>query len=457
MLRNTLKKYDISPTSYLGLILIHAFIGVAVFLVQPFSKVFYFAFLGYFFFRILKNPNKNFEILLACAYVVGSEVFVRMTGGALFYEAAKYEVIGFCLLGLFYSGFSRKGVIFFIYLFLLAPGIVVSSETLSIDADIRTAIAFNLSGPICLGISALFAYDKSITRSQLHQILLACMLPIFSMSVYLFLYSPDLRDVLSGTESNFAASGGFGPNQVATLLGLGIFLAFSRVLFFSHNKILFAVHLFVLALMGYRGLVTFSRGGILVGIIMIAALMWMAYRKTDTYNRQKLSFLVIVFGGVAFATWLYSSYQTGGLLDLRYAGKDAAGRIQEDYTTGRSALIETEFEAFITNPFLGIGVGKNKEYRLETEGVESASHNELSRLLAEHGLLGIMALMILLLTPLLYRLKNPKNLFFFSLFVFWFLTVNHSSMRLAAPAFIYALVFLDIRYEKHPLSRQPTV
>ena len=157
MLRNTLKKYDISPTSYLGLILIHAFIGVAVFLVQPFSKVFYFAFLGYFVFRILKNPNKNFEILLACAYVVGSEVFVRMTGGALYYEAAKYEVIGFCLLGLFYSGFSRKGVIFFIYLFLLAPGIVVSSETLSIDANIRTAIAFNLSGPVCLGISALFA------------------------------------------------------------------------------------------------------------------------------------------------------------------------------------------------------------------------------------------------------------------------------------------------------------
>lgn len=457
MLQSTLKRYDITPTSYLGLVLIHALVGVAVYVVEPLSKIYYFAFLGYFFFRILKNKNKNFEILMACAYVVGSEVFVRMTGGGLFYEAAKYEIIAFSLLGLFYSGFKRKGVVFFLYLLLLAPGIVVSSETLSFDANIRTAIAFNLSGPVCLGISALFAYDKRISRNQMHHILLACMLPIISMSVYLFLYTPDLRNVLSGTESNFMASGGFGPNQVATILGLGMFLALNRVLFFSHNKILLVVNLLVLALMGYRGLVTFSRGGILVGILMILALLFLTYRKTDTYNKQKLAFLVIVFGGVALATWLYSSYQTSGLLDLRYAGKDAAGRLQEDYTTGRTELIETEFEAFLENPFLGIGVGKNKEYRLQTEGVESASHNELSRLLAEHGLLGILAMLILLLTPLFYRFRNRTSLFFYPVLIFWFLTVNHSSMRLAAPAFIYALALLNIYYEKHTLLGQQVV
>lgn len=453
MLQSALKKYDISSGSYLGLVIIHALIGVAVYIITPLSKLYYLAFLSYFFFRILKNNNKNFEILLACAYIVGSEVFVRMTGGAFFYEAAKYLIIALCLLGLFYSGFKRKGVVFFLYLLLLAPGIVVSSETLSIDANIRSAIAFNLSGPVCLGISALFAYDKAISRNQMHQILLACMLPIISMAIYLFLYTPDLRNVLSGTESNFAASGGFGPNQVATVLGLGMFLALNRVLFFSQNTLLLGVNLLILALVGYRGLVTFSRGGILVGVFMILALLFFSYKNTDAYNRQKLTFLVIVFGGVAFATWLYSSYQTSGLLDLRYASKDAAGRVQEDVTTGRAKLIETEFNAFLENPFLGIGVGKNKEYRLQSEGVESASHNELSRLLAEHGLLGILAMLILLATPLFFRIRNRKNLFFFPVVIFWFLTVNHSSMRLAAPAFIYALAFLNIYYEKDTLLR----
>jgi hypothetical protein len=35
--------------------------------------------------------------------------------------------------------------------------------------------------------------------------------------------------VITGTESNFQTSGGFGPNQVATFLGLGMFF-FSRIL-----------------------------------------------------------------------------------------------------------------------------------------------------------------------------------------------------------------------------------
>ena len=40
------------------------------------------------------------------------------------------------------------------------------------------------------------------------------------MTTYLFLYTPSIKSVLSGTGSNFATSGGFGPNQVSTILGL---------------------------------------------------------------------------------------------------------------------------------------------------------------------------------------------------------------------------------------------
>jgi len=55
---------------------------------------------------------------------------------------------------------------------------------------------------------------------------------------------------------------------------------------------------------------------------------------------------------------------------------------------------------------------------------------------------------ILFFTPLIYRIKNRKNFYFLSYLAFWFLTINHSSMRLAAPAFIYALSLLDVREEK---------
>ncbi|MBU2525756.1 MAG: O-antigen ligase family protein [Bacteroidetes bacterium] len=456
MLQRTLKKYDISASSYLGLILIHVGIGVGVYLFEPLSKLYYFAFLGFFFFKILKNRNRNQEILMACAYIVGSEVFMRMTGGAIFYEAAKYEIIAFCGLGLFMEGFKRDGAVYFLYLLLLAPGIVISSETLNMDTNIRTAIAFNLSGPVCLGVAALYAYKKPVSRQQLHWIALAGLLPIISMGVYLYLYTPDLRDVITGTESNFAASGGFGPNQVATILGLGIFLAYSRILFHSQNKLLLGVNIFIFVLLAYRGLVTFSRGGMIVGIFMISLLVFSTYKRIDFYNKQKMTFLLIVFSGIALGTWLYSSYQTSGLLELRYAGKDAAGRTSGDYGTGRAALFQTEFKAFLENPLFGIGVGKNKEYREENFGVESASHNEVSRLLAEHGTAGILSLFILIFTPLLLRIRHRNNLMFLPFLAFWFLTINHSSMRLAAPAFVYALVLLHIYYDKNSVYRQPT-
>ena len=59
-------------------------------------------------------------------------------------------------------------------------------------------------------------------NNQIKIIMVALLLPLISMAVYLVLYSPNLQDVVTGTESNFMTSGGFGPNQVATVLGLGV-------------------------------------------------------------------------------------------------------------------------------------------------------------------------------------------------------------------------------------------
>ncbi len=102
---------------------------------------------------------------------------------------------------------------------------------------------------------------------------------------------------------------------------------------------------------------------------------------------------------------------------------------------------------FLDNPIFGIGVGKNKEYREQTTGIEAASHNEISRMLAEHGSLGLFALLILLITPLVLYLNNKQNIFLFSFLIFWLLTINHAAMRLAAPAFIYALSLLKVKFE----------
>ncbi|MCG2419895.1 O-antigen ligase family protein [Aequorivita sp. F47161] len=399
----------------------------------------------YFLYRIVSNSNRKDEVLLAAGYITGFEVLSRMTGGAISYEFSKYAVIGFVLIGMFYKGFKLTSLPYFIYILLLIPGIVFSAINLSYEAKVGNAIGFNLSGPVCLGIAALYCYDRKIPIARLQTILLAVLLPIVSITVYLFLYSPSIRDVLTGTASNFAASGGFGPNQVSTVLGLGAFILFTRV-FTIKNRLFNIVDIALLGLIGYRALITFSRGGVLTAIACAVLFLIALYLKSGVKQKVNLLPKIIVMASVIIGVWVVSSFATMGLIENRYANEDARGREKGDVGTGRAALFETELEAFKEAPFTGIGVGKSKEYREKRTNIEAASHNEISRLLSEHGLFGILALLILLITPLAFGLQHRSNIYLYAFLCFWFFTINHSAMRIAAPAFIYALSLLKIDY-----------
>ncbi|MEL6811851.1 MAG: O-antigen ligase family protein [Bacteroidota bacterium] len=214
------------------------------------------------------------------------------------------------------------------------------------------------------------------------------------MTLYLYLYTPSIRDVLTGTASNFAASGGYGPNQVATVIGLAMFILFVR-LFLIKDRVVNVLDLGLLAFIAYRGIVTFSRGGIFTAVACILAFSAMYLLYSNTKNRINFSYkfgFVVVTG---FIVWAISSFSTGGLIDKRYANQDAAGRIKEDVSTGRVELFDAELQAFFENPLTGIGVGKIKEYRYEQTGRISATHNEVSRMLSEHGVFGLFALVVL--------------------------------------------------------------
>src|SRR5690606_12674999 len=126
-------------------------------------------------------------------------------------------------------------------------------------------------------------------------------------------------------------------------------------------------------------------------------------------------------------------------------------------TTGRVDLLEVEMDAFQENPFFGIGIGQGKFQFREEMGITSASHNEISRMLSEHGLFGILALLVLLIAPMVTKLNGRKNIYFYPFIIFWGLTIVTTSMRIAAPAFIYALCLLNIDYgtkKKPALHRQ---
>lgn len=449
-----LKVNSVRKFTYMQLLMLQISIALAVYFFPFSSKILFVAIAGLLLFWIIINSNKNDEALIAAAYIVGAEVFFRMSKGLIFYESGKYLVILFLLFGLLYKGTSRQSIPYWIYLFLLIPGILFSAINLSHEVDVRKAVSFNLSGPITVGIVGVYCFFRKITTEKLHQIMLAALLPLVTLVFYLLIYTPSLQDSLMGTSSNFAASGGFGPNQVATVVGLGIIILFIR-LFTVKSRLVNIIDAVLVIFFCYRGLATFSRGGMITAVICIMGFLAVYFYYSDVYTKAKLFPKLFLVGALIAFTWVYTSLVTGGLIDKRYKNQDAAGRLKEDITTGRAEVMTSEIEAFLENPITGVGVGKVKEYREEQTGISIATHNEISRILSEHGLFGLFAFLIILLSPLIYWIRYRPGIYFFSFYFFWLLTIAHSSMRLAAPAFIYGLCLLYVINEKNTLHRKP--
>ena len=438
-----MKKEDVL---YLNLILFHVGIGFLVYIFPFISKIYGFAIFIIGFYYVIKKQNKNNEALIAAAYVVGSEVFLRMTDGNPLYEVTKYGVIVFILIGMYFNGFSKGALPYWFFLLLLVPSVVISTFVLSTDTNIRKTIAFNISGPVCLGISSLYTYRRKISLDQMNSIILSMGLPIITCVVYLIFFTPNIQDVVTSTESNFETSGGFGPNQVATVLGLGMFVFFSRIILVSKTKFSLILNFSIMIVIAYRGIITFSRGGMVTGMLMIILLLLFLYYKSNGNGRIKLNFVLVLIIASLSVVWLYTSVQTSGLINKRYANQDAAGRAKDSQFTGREDVARSEIDMFLDNPILGVGVGKGAEVRMEDTGNKILSHDEITRMLAEHGSLGVLGLMILFFTPLVLYLDNKFNMYLLCFLAFWFFTINHAAMRIAAPAFVYSLSLLHIYF-----------
>lgn len=446
-----------SETSYIQLLALHVGLAVVLFFIPFLSKIYalLIAVMGVYY--IISKNNQNNEVFYVSAYLVGAEVFLRMTGGNLNNEYVKTIVSLLMLLGFVLSGFSKNSIVYWLYFLLLIPGIILTMSNQNLDLEIRKAITFNISGPVCLGLCALYCYQRKITYSQLHNGLVFLGLPIVSTLTYLLLYNPSVREVVTGTQSNFATSGGFGPNQVATILGIGMFVFFCQLVFLSKSKMLMLLNGFLLVTCSYRAIVTFSRGGVISGVAMIVCVILATYFLANTSGKRKVSWIIFVTGILALSIWTYSVIQTSGLIAKRYANQDAAGRVKEDRLGGREQILGSELELFKENPIMGVGVGMGKSYRGEMLGEEVASHNEMTRLLAEHGMFGVLILLILLVTPIILYVLNYQNIYFFSFYFFWLLTINHAAMRIAAPAFVYALTLLKLVIEPAPKVQQEEV
>lgn len=393
---------------------------------------------------IMLSSNKTNQAAMWAAYWVGMEVLLRMTGGNVFWEAGKYGAILFLTVGLLSEKISRPWPKkYLVYASLLLPSLLVIDYP-----DFRLAreeVSFNLSGPLLLTVSAIYFYSRRMRGKDLAGILQNAVLPLLSLLAYLMIRTPSLQDIEFGTESNFQASGGFGPNQVSTMIGLAIFLITIGLFYKAYIVKSLTVDLIVLALFIVRGLATFSRGGmigaLIAGVILVGYSL-VASRKPSVWITV-FSFLLLI-GTVGAMVWNFVDDQTGGKLSYRYEGRNYVTGKEKDFTTGREEIMLAELDYFFQNPFLGIGPGMGILLVKNKVGNQAHSHSEYTRLLAEHGLLGLVALLILLISPLIYLYKLPREHrpLPIAMLIFVLFTLAHSAMRLAVPGFFYGLCLI---------------
>ena len=177
-------------------------------------------FIGTYLILFYPDPKGNLPIIFSC-YIMGIEVLLRMTMASLFWEFGKYAIIYFILLGIFRKSkeVNINVPILFYFLLLSISIILVPYNSLS---QWRQDVAFNLSGPALLTISSIYFFNTRISRNEFLDILSFSIYPIISMSLLVYLRMPDFQTYNFLPYSDPYTSGGYGPNQVSTIFGLGV-------------------------------------------------------------------------------------------------------------------------------------------------------------------------------------------------------------------------------------------
>ena len=432
--------------------LLHVVLGVLSTISVFFIIVWFYLVLIFGISRIFTSgtiEKKIVQLILLLLYISPFEMVCRManTSPLIPFELGKYIAFFFLIYGLsLLRIIEKKGILIVL---MVLPGIFLGLSNVS---DYRYII-FNVLGVINLGLGVTFFGSVVLrkTKFNFNESLRLLFYPLLVSLIYAFIRTPKYDDMTFDLGANFDASGGFGSNQVSTAFGLGLFLAFYFWLLgmrlSGFNKFLdFGIAIFFL----FQGLLTFSRGGIIGGVLGVSLLIysqWFSNNSKLVFSRISKLFLIGI--PLIIFTFLITNQITQGTLLQRYQGETAgtlAGvkdKSINNITTGRYDIFLGDIEIFLNHPFLGVGVNESRNYRNYAEGV--VAHVELSRLMSEHGLLGliIFGFLVFILTGKLKYLRTEYAILVV-LFIIGFYTTFHAATRTFMSPLIMALACIPI-------------
>lgn len=410
---------------------------------------------------VLNKRKVDDGLAFFIVYLVSFEILARMvkTSPIIPYEMGKYLLFSGLIYGIL-KGHS-KGKIGFLLVLLLIPALFydLSGEVRFLD------LVFNVLGPINIGLAIVYFSRQKFTLMGLQSLLRLATYPLLAALVFVFIKTPDYEDIQFSLSANFNTTGGFGSNQVSTAFGLGMLFMFV----FLINRWTFSGKWYVDALFllgfAFQGLLSFSRGGMIGGFLGIGIIIFFIVQMKpflrNRYNLPKIGKYAIPGIIVLLVSFWMANNITGGNLLLRYQG-ETEGTLRgtrekslDILTTGRFNIFLGDLRLFEENIIFGVGGGASRYLRDTAEGV--ITHVEFSRLLSEHGILGIMFLLVLVWVMII-PLKDQKNpllkAVFFSLAVLAVYSTFHAATRTYITPLLMGLSTIYIVYGQGPVSRK---
>ena len=436
--------------------LIHAGLGV-VSTVAPFILIvwFYVVFTSNINKTLSAVRRRNYFFPIAwLSYLVSLELLARLTNTAPFlpYETGKYLTLLAFVLFLLFGRVKGNGGLFMAM--LLIPALLFD---LSGMVDFNR-IVFNLFAPLSLALGVATLFRAEIKRSDFDNILRLIWLTTFAGLIFIRIKTPDLSTIEFTLESQSETTAGHASNQVSTLMGVGMFLSFYSVLNrleYSGNRIL---DITIMLLFALQGLLSFSRGGMLVGAGAMALLYFGSVTGGSGSKRGKRLAIGAIAFFAAFILFQVANEITGGSLLLRYQGETRgtlAGskeKTLDALTTGRLTVVQDDLQLWYDNFVFGVGCGASQFLRENTYGY--AAHVEMSRLLAEHGFLGLVYFIMFVLIYFRARsgMSEAGKTISLALYMIAVLTTFHAAMRTYVPPLFYALSVVAIVDDRKKIS-----
>lgn len=392
------------------------------------------------------------------------EIWSRMASAPFIpYEAGKYFLL-LCIVLLFirqsYNRSSGKQYrIGGILLFVMLPGLLVGLAQFDFEQWV-----FNVLSIIELCLLLIIASRERWHIEQFCRALQISLVAIVCLTVYVSVKSPVFSDIEFSLKANASASGGFGSNQVSSILGVGIVLTSILLIL---NRPFFALkwlNYLLLIYFLFRGLLTFSRGGMVVAIIaLIIAFVPKIFADTRSFLKYSgITALFLIMGTVVF---IKINDMTGNMLLLRYEG-ETAGTYQgtkakslNTILSGRGDVVMSDMAMFKDNWVFGVSPGQSKLLRRSYGyDMDVAAHTEYTRLMSEQGIGGLIAAIAMFIFPVYWVRRQNISVWkgvIASLFTLALLTAVHAATRTNITVVYYVLAAMPVLYEARKYKKTP--